>query len=206
MAHWRAMVGERHHFDVADLGGKDLLVEVESARPGTVTGVMNGRKAETRVVLVKYVGHERAHGFKATLCKTMVSLHGTGDIEKWAGRWVWLYAAMVNDPSQGKGAMCEAVRIRPRLPTEQEIEAAQRARGGTKRSAPARDEAADQALVEHVCKVIDLSATADEIEAAIAPHRDEIKKMATRLQTIVLSAKKARLATIEQPAQEGAGS
>lgn len=198
--HWRALVGNRVYFDVADLGGRDLLVQIESARPGVVSGVINGKKQDTRAVLVKLVGHERPLAFKATLSKSMVSLHGTGEVDQWPGRWIWLTAAMVNDPSGGRGSMCEAVRIRPGLPTEKEIAAATRARGGaTKQSAPPSDDT----LARAVCEAIEAAGTPDEIEIAIAPHRDELLKLDDRTRTIVSSAKKARLATLAA-AQEGA--
>lgn len=204
MAHWRSMVGQRDWFDVADLGGKELLVQIESARPGEIDGFLHGRKAKTRVVQVKLVGYERPLGCKPTLCKSITDLAGTGEIERWAGLWMTLYAEMVPDPSRGKDARTEAVRIRPMKPSQRDIDAA---RGGGKGKAAAppsnRDDAADQRLVSTVCAAVEAARTAEEVEAAIAPHRDEIKQMDKRLQTIVLSAKKVALDAIKNQAQEG---
>lgn len=199
MAHWRSMVGERRFFDVADLGGKDLLVQVESARPGVVSAVINGKKQDTRAVLVKFVGHERPLAFKATLAKAFVSLHGTGDIDQWAGRWLWLTSAMVPDPSGGRGALCEAVRIRPGLPTERDIANARGKSAPSKQNEPSP---AVSSLVSEVCTAIGLAGDEQAIEAAIAPHRDELRQLDERHRTIVASAKRARLAMLAAP-QEG---
>lgn len=208
MAHWKTMVGNRTSFDVADLGGKPLLVQIESARGGEVEGFVNGRKVKTPVVQVRFVGHERPLGMKATSCKAMVTVYGNGDVDTWAGKWIWLYAEIVDDPSQGRGGKTEAVRIRPIRPTEQEIAAALAARGGKKQAAPAPpDDAADQALVAKVCAAIEAATDAAGVEAAIAPHREEIKAMDKRYQAIVASAKKVQLDAFKQPAppaQEGA--
>lgn len=199
--HWRGLIGNRTYFDCADLGGKDLLVQIESARPGTIPALMG--RPETRVVLVKFVGHERPLAFKATLAKAFVSLHGTGDIDQWAGRWLWLTAAMVPDPSGGRSAMTEAVRISPRKPSDQDISAAMRARGGaTARPASTRNEADDEQRAQLVLEAIDAAGTTDEVEGAIAPHRDELKLMSERIRSIVASAKKARLATIASAGKE----
>jgi hypothetical protein len=203
------MVGQRVSFDVADLGGKELLVQIEWAKPGEVEGFLNGRKAKTRVVSVKLVGYERPLGCKPTLCKSITDLAGTGEIEKWAGLWMKLYTELVPDPSRGQGARCEAVRIRPDKPTKAELDHALASRGNVKSppaTAPARDDAADQRLVGKVCADIECATTEEQVEAAIAPHRDEIKQMDKRLQSIVLSAKKVALDAIKNPAppaQEG---
>lgn len=194
MAHWRTMVGERTHFDVADLNGQDLTIQIEACREGVVKGMVSGKLQETRAVLVKYVGVDRLHAYKATLCKSMVSLYGTGDVAKWPGKWVTLHAAMVNDP-QIRGAKCEAIRIRPAVPSEQQIAAAK----GGKSSGPNETDDRIAQLVGLVCNAIETAPDEDAIEAVIAPHRDVIRAADKRSQTIVLSAKRARLATLQSP-------
>lgn len=208
MAHWRTMTGNRVQFDVADLpGGKPLLVQIEAAKQGEVDGFLGGRKEKTRVVQVRFVGYERPLGFKPTLSKSMVRIYGTGEVEHWVGKWLWLVIEMVNDPNGGPGAKCEAVRIRPIRPTDDEIAVAVKARGGSKApaAAPERDDAGDQQIVAKVCSGIEAAKTEAEVEAAIAPHREDINKMARRLKEIVASAKRVALDAMRPAAaQEGA--
>lgn len=190
MAHWRTMVGERTYFDIADLNGRDLTVQIESYRQGVLTGVINGVKSETRVALVKFVGYDRPLAFKTTLSQSMFALYGTGDASEWIGKWITVYPAVV----KVKGVPCEAVRIRPIVPTPQMIAAAQANQPGSSKRAP-RTETIDP-IVSEVCAAIDAATTEHAIESAIAPHRDRIKSLDRRAQTIVLSAKNARLATL----------
>jgi hypothetical protein len=204
MAHWRSMVGKRLGFDVSDLGGKErMLVQLGKGKPGVIEGVINGRKQDPQnVIWMEIVGFPLPLAFKANHCKEMVQIYGTGEVTAWEGKWVWFSREMVPDPQRGKNALTEAVRIVPKLPTEAEIEKAIVARGGSQKPQPARDDAADQALVAKVCTAMEEAKSADDVEAAIAPHRNELKQMPDRLRAVVASTKKSVLATLAQP-QEG---
>lgn len=198
MAHWASMVRNRDSFDVADLPpGRDLTVQITATRGGAVEGFANGKKTSTKCVWVSFAGFERPCAFKATNCKSVVQVYGTGEVEKWIGKWITLYGAMVADPSGGKGALVEAVRVRPERPTPDMIAEAE-ARLGKKPAAAAtpRDQGADMKLVDAVCTDLATATTSAAIEAVLAPHRDELRKMEARLVAIVTSAKKARLAEL----------
>jgi hypothetical protein len=203
MAHWRTMIGQREWFDVADLAGRDQTVQMESVRAAVIKGFASGRKTETKCVAVKLVGWERPLGVKATMAKSIVMIYGkaAGDADTWPGKWITLYSEMVPDPQGGKGAMCEAVRIRPDRPTPEQIAEAQ-ARLGKKAqrqadATPARDIKADSELVDKVGLAIYAATTKEEVEAAIAPHRAELNLMDERLRATIASAKKSRVRTIE---------
>lgn len=205
------MVGKRLGFDVSDMGGRErLLVEFgKGSKQGVIEGVIGGKKQEPqKVVWMPIVGFPLPLALKTNHCKELVQIYGTGEVLDWEGKWVWLTRELVNDPSRGSGAKTEAVRVLPKLPSKAEIEEAIAARGG-KKAPPAttRDDAADQRLIGAVCGAIEAAKTEEEIEAAIAPHREEIKKMEKRLQAVVASTKTAHLATLEQappaPTTEG---
>ena len=170
---------------------------------GIRTGGHGGSK---KCVWVRFVGHKRPLAFKATLAKSLVQIYGedAGDVDAWPGKRVTLYAQLVDDPQRGKGAMVEAVRIRPTRPTAQQIAEAEQRRAKPGKSAPAkapdaspaRDQAADMRLVDQVGAAIDAARTEAEVEAAIAPHRAAMKGMDERLLNVLASAKKVRLAAI----------
>lgn len=195
------MIGQREWFDVADLAGRDQTVQMASVAPGVIKGFAKGRKTETQCVAVKLTGWPRPLGVKATLAKTIVMIYGkgAGDADTWPGKWITLYSEMVPDPQGGPGALCEAVRIRPDKPTPAMIAEAEARLG--KRSqptpAPARDNVADAKLIDQLGVAIDAATTKEEVEAAVAPHREEVGQMDQRLRAVISSAKKARLTEIE---------
>ena len=195
------MAGERHWFDVGDLPrGRDLVVQIEAAKPGTIDAVMRGKKQQTRCVSVKLAGFPRPLGCKSLLSKQITAVVGSGEVNDWVGKWIALYADMIDDPNGEKGPdgrrpLIEAVRVRPIAPTAEEIEAA-RGKPASKAAAPARDQAADMRLVDQVGAAIDAARTEAEVEAAIAPHRAAMKGMDERLLNVLASAKKVRLAAI----------
>lgn len=189
MAHWKSMM-ERKVFDSADLNGRELVVQIESVKGGEVEGRLGGKFGKTKKPVAKLAGFDRTWALNSTNCKAIEKVLGSPHVEKWAGKWLVLYPANVECPE----GIVEAIRVRPRLPTEDEIKAA---RGGkTKKDKPPRDESADEKLVILICEAIEAAETSEAIEAAIQPHRPEVAQMDDRLIATIASARKARLATL----------
>lgn len=180
---------------------------IESTR----AGVVKSHAGDQPCIWVRFAGVELPLAFKATHAKMLVQIYGkpAGDTAAWPGKWITLCSEMVNDPSRGKGALCEAVRLRPDKPTSAQIADAE-GRLGKKPQPPAssaapRDQAADMKLVDDICTAIGAATSREQIDEVLAPHLEESKLMEPRLVAIVVSTRKARLAELAAgvPVAEG---
>lgn len=186
MAHWRTMF-DNETITAGDLAGRgDVVVTIESAKAGAVK-VKGGKK---RMPLLKLSGFSLPFGPNITNCRAIERMHG-GDVSGWAGKRIALYVDMVDapDPETGRGQVkTPAIRVRPTVPAGPD--AAPRTE-----PPPLTDE--QEAKVRAVCEAIDAAGTPEEIEAAIAPHREAIKAIGGRAPGIVANAKHARLENIK---------
>jgi hypothetical protein len=109
MPHWKSMTDTTWLFSF-DLGGKDRNVQIERVEAGTL---VSGGGRKTKKPCVYFKGVDKPLALNATNAKTIASLVGSPDTDKWIGQWVTLYATQVQAPT---GETVEAIRIRPKAP------------------------------------------------------------------------------------------
>lgn len=110
MPHYKSMMDTEWLF-AFDLNGKDQHVQIERVVGGTLIGE-GGRKSKKPVAHFKGVSKPLA--LNATNCKTIASIAGSTNTDKWIGLWITLYVTTAAKPN---GEMTEAIRIRPKAPT-----------------------------------------------------------------------------------------
>lgn len=109
MPHWKSMTDTTWLY-AFDLGGKDRNVQIDRVESGMLVG-SGGRK--TKKPCVYFKGVEKPLALNATNAKTIVSIAGSPDTDRWIGQWVTLYVTQVNAPD---GTLVDAIRIRPKAP------------------------------------------------------------------------------------------
>ena len=108
MTHWKLLQDRGEYISACDLLGKEKILQIESVKGGELTGE-GGKKSKKAIA--SFVGASRKLALNATNCKTLVTLSGSKDVEKWVGLWVTIY------PTTTKfgGETSECIRIKPEL-------------------------------------------------------------------------------------------
>lgn len=110
MTHWRSLIDHKYLY-AADLGGRDVNVTIESVKGGEVTGE-GGRKS--RKPILKFKGKEKTLVANSTNCKTIASIVGTPEVERWVGATITLFPTTTTDRETKEEMPC--IRIRPKAP------------------------------------------------------------------------------------------
>ena len=118
---WYDDSGMLYAYDLEDAQGRDVVVQIEKAWGGEVTGD-KGRKSKKPII--KFVGRDKTLALNKTNGKTIAKLYGK-DGTKWAGKWIALFVSTVDYDGETR----DCIRIRPRQP-----EPTQKVRNG--KSAP----------------------------------------------------------------------
>lgn len=117
MAHFRTMLSTEN-FCAADLWSEqnqryvEIVVEIVKVTKGEVTGDKGRKKTMPMATLRSAKNGQvipKPLGLNATNCRTLASLAGSPNTEKWHGLWISLYVTSV-DVGREKA---DAIRIRP---------------------------------------------------------------------------------------------
>jgi hypothetical protein len=119
MAHFRTMLSSEN-FSAADLWSEqsqkygEIVVEIVKVSKGEVVGD-KGRKKTMPMAQLRSAKNgqviPKQLGLNATNCRTIASLAGSPNTEKWHGLWISLYVTKVDVGRE----MTDAIRIRPEL-------------------------------------------------------------------------------------------
>jgi len=119
MPHFRTMLSSEN-FSAADLWMEqqqkyaEVIVEIVRVKKGEVVGERGKKKTMPMAVMRSgKTGREfeKALGLNATNCRTLASLAGSPNTDKWIGMWINLYVTKVD---VGRESV-DAIRIRPEL-------------------------------------------------------------------------------------------
>lgn len=110
MPHWKSLTDTQYLF-AFDLGGRERHVQIDRVTGGELVGG-GGRK--TKKPLCYFKGVDKPLALNATNAKTIASIVGSPDIDKWAGQWITLYPTQCQSP---QGETVDCVRIRPKAPS-----------------------------------------------------------------------------------------
>jgi hypothetical protein len=92
-----------------DLQGRDVTVVIERVKAGVLTGV-GGKKNKKPVVYFR--GKEKGLGLNITNARTIASMYGGFDAEKWIGKAVTLYPTTTTFGDK----TVDCIRVRPEIP------------------------------------------------------------------------------------------
>jgi hypothetical protein len=119
MAHFRTMLSSEN-FSAADLWSEqsqkygEIVVEIVKVSKGEVVGD-KGRKKTMPMAQLRSAKNgqviPKQLGLNATNCRTLASLAGSPNTEKWHGLWINLYVTKVDVGRE----TADAIRIRPEL-------------------------------------------------------------------------------------------
>lgn len=113
MTHWKSMQDEKPFIQAHDLGGRDVVVTIESIAQGEIVGEQ-GKKA--RRPIASLVGAKKKFVMNPTNCKTLELLTGSPEIEDWIGATITLYPSTTTM----NGGPVPCIRVRPKLPAKKE--------------------------------------------------------------------------------------
>jgi len=100
----------------SDLEGGDLVVQISHIELDVELGNNSGKFVD----LVRFTNSEQSLSLNPTNARTIASLHGD-ESDLWPSKWITLF----KDPTVKFGeAEVGGVRVRPRVPTEEEVAAA----------------------------------------------------------------------------------
>ncbi len=113
MAHYRTMLTSENLcaadlWDEAKQGYREVVVEVDHVRKGEVVGE-KGRKKGMPFAHFKNTRTGKPLGLNATNCRTLASIAGSPNVDKWKGLLITLY---VTQTDVGREKV-DAIRIRP---------------------------------------------------------------------------------------------
>jgi hypothetical protein len=120
MAHWKSMMDPKEYLECHELRGADRIVQIERIEGGEVTG-KDGKKSKKPKCFFK--GIPRPFLLNRTNCKTLTSLTGSPDMDKWIGKWITLYPTTTSLA----GEQVDCIRVRPQSPKPPVPETAQAA-------------------------------------------------------------------------------
>jgi hypothetical protein len=110
--HWKKMTETENlgAWDLADASGKpkDFTLEIAKVVPGVIKS-LERPKGDKRP-FIHFKGAKKPLVCNATNAKTITAIAGSGDVDKWVGLRVTLYATMVK--AKG-GEAVQGIRIRP---------------------------------------------------------------------------------------------
>ncbi len=113
MTHFRSLFDAGKYLGAWHLPtGKDAVVEIESV----TGGVLEAGTVRTKKPIVKMRGKTLLLALNKTNAKTIAKLYGP-DVDKWAGKLIFLYVGTTRDPSTGDNN-CPCIRIRPTKPSK----------------------------------------------------------------------------------------
>lgn len=108
MPHYRTFYEPGELLEAADLGGRDVVVEIDSVTAGTV-----GRdKHKSKKPMISFVGKKKKLACNKTNGKIIAALYGT-DVSAWKGKRITLYPTT----TQFGGETVECIRCRPSVPS-----------------------------------------------------------------------------------------
>lgn len=110
MADYRTMF-DYENLRAWDLGDGDITVTIEKVAPGEIETVDEGTK---RMPFVWFKGMAKPLGLNKTNGASMAGMYGK-DTAKWIGERVTLYTDVTRNKS---GAMVDCIRIRPKVPAD----------------------------------------------------------------------------------------
>lgn len=93
-----------------DLQGRDVTVKIVKVSGGTLVG--QGGKSNKKPILF-FEGKEKGLAINITNARTIASMYGSFDSDKWIGKWVTLYPTTTTFGSQ----TVDCIRIRPEIPS-----------------------------------------------------------------------------------------
>jgi hypothetical protein len=129
MPHYRTMLTS-DNLCAADLWDEDkqqyreVVVQIDHVKKGEVVGE-KGRKKGMPFAHFKNTRTGKPLGLNATNCKTLASIAGSPNVDKWRDLWITLY---VTKTEVGRETV-DAIRIRPELATPRKVEDKERAHG-----------------------------------------------------------------------------
>lgn len=106
----RAMY-DKEYLYAYDLQGKEVTLTIEKVVRGELMGT-GGRKNKKPVVYFKEGAEKKGLGLCITNARTIASLYGGFEIEKWIGKRIVLYPTT----TLFGGATVDCIRIRPVVP------------------------------------------------------------------------------------------
>jgi hypothetical protein len=110
MPHWKSMTDTTFLF-AFDLNGAERHVRIERVTGGELVG-QGGRK--TKKPVIHFAGVPKPLALNATNAKTIQSITGSPDTDKWVGKWITLYPTQCQSPT---GETTDCIRVRPTAPT-----------------------------------------------------------------------------------------
>lgn len=128
MAHWKSFC-DREFLYSFDLQGRDVDVKIAKVTGGEITGT-GGKKSKKPKIY--FEGKEKPLIANPTNCKTIASIVGDPDVEKWVGQWITLFPTTCQGLS---GETVDCIRVRPRAPQRTEGGGGSRARGSVNQPA-----------------------------------------------------------------------
>lgn len=118
LTHWKKLTNPDYLGAYALEPGQDLIVTIKSVANEVVTGT-DGKKETCSVM--HFMENVKPLVLNATNSKTITKLLKTPYIEQWSGRKIQLY---VETGIKAFGDIVDAIRVRPFLPVEQELNCA----------------------------------------------------------------------------------
>lgn len=112
--HWKKLHNPDYLGAYALDPGKDMIVTIKNVANEKVTGP-DGKKEECMVM--RFTENVKPLIVNATNAKTIQKMYKTPYIEEWQGRKIQLFV----DQVKAFGEVVEALRIRPRIPTQENI-------------------------------------------------------------------------------------
>jgi hypothetical protein len=100
---------DKEYLYAYDLDGRDVTVEIESVKGGTLVG--QGGRSNKKPVL-KFRGKDKALAINITMARTIAGLYGGFDAALWIGKRITLYPTTTTFGSQ----TVECIRIRNVVP------------------------------------------------------------------------------------------
>lgn len=106
--HWRLLMSS-DKLHAADLQGRDADVTIEKVAQGEYTD-QRGKKIKKPDLYFR--GKSKPLGLNSTNARSIAKLVGSNDTEKWIGKTITIYPTITD----AYGEQVECIRIRPRLP------------------------------------------------------------------------------------------
>lgn len=108
--HWRSLMSS-DKLHAADLQGRDHVVTIERVAQGEYPDHEDARKKVYKPDLY-FKGKQKPLGLNSTNARTIAKLLGSNKVENWIGKAITLYPTT----TMAFGEEHECIRIRPRLP------------------------------------------------------------------------------------------